>query len=81
MAPQARRVDVRGLVPCAPMEKILAALDDPATNGRVHAILDRDPIHLYPILEQRGFDWRVLVDDEDHFELLIYPAAGIQPSS
>ncbi len=76
MSPEARRVDVRGLEPCEPMEKILAALDDPVTDGRVHAILDRDPIYLYPILEQRGFDWRVLVDDQNHFELLIYPVSS-----
>jgi len=67
-------VDVRGLPPCEPMEQILRGLDALSPGQSLHAILDREPIYLYPILNERGFEWRVLVAADDRFELLIAAA-------
>lgn len=48
-------VDARGLEPPAPMVKILEALSALPALATVRARTDRRPIHLYPILEARGF--------------------------
>lgn len=74
MGSEAQRLDVRGLAPCEPMERILAGLEQLPRGGSLHALLDRDPVFLYSILEQRGFQWRVLVNEEDRCELLIHRA-------
>jgi uncharacterized protein (DUF2249 family) len=48
-------LDARGLEPPQPMVKILEALANSADGSAVRARTDRRPIHLYPILEARGF--------------------------
>jgi uncharacterized protein (DUF2249 family) len=48
-------VDARGLVPPQPMVKILEALSTLTNGGQVRARTDRRPVHLYPILDARGF--------------------------
>jgi hypothetical protein len=65
-------LDVRGLVPCEPMERILAALDRLGTGERLRAVLDREPLPLFPLLGQRGFDHRVACLDGARCELLIW---------
>jgi hypothetical protein len=47
-------VDVRGLVPPAPMVAILALIEGGAA-GPIIAHLDRDPVFLYPELADRGW--------------------------
>jgi uncharacterized protein (DUF2249 family) len=48
-------VDARGLEPPQPMVKILEALAALPDGAAVRAHTDRRPVHLYPILEARGF--------------------------
>jgi uncharacterized protein (DUF2249 family) len=48
-------VDARGLEPPQPMVKILEALSALPAGVALRAHTDRRPIHLYPILEARGF--------------------------
>lgn len=48
-------VDARGLEPPQPMVKILETLAKLPGNAAVRARTDRRPVHLYPILEARGF--------------------------
>jgi uncharacterized protein (DUF2249 family) len=48
-------VDARGLEPPQPMVKILEALTDLPGNAALNARTDRRPVHLYPMLEARGF--------------------------
>ena len=57
-----RAIDVRGLPPCEPMERILAACDA------------LQPGQLFPILARRGLAWRVLEVTDDRCELLVWPA-------
>lgn len=71
MAGRTHRVDVRGLPPCEPMERILAACDALAADESIHALVSREPLPLYPLLQQRGLVWQVLALDEDGCELLI----------
>ncbi|TAK99277.1 MAG: DUF2249 domain-containing protein [Verrucomicrobia bacterium] len=48
-------VDARGLEPPQPMVKILEALTSLPDDASLSARTDRRPVHLYPILEARGF--------------------------
>jgi len=48
-------VDARGLEPPQPMVKILEALASLSGGVELRARTDRRPIHLYPMLEARGF--------------------------
>ncbi len=52
-------LDVRGLVPCEPMARILAYLDGLPAGTRLCALLDREPLPLLPLLEQRGWAWQM----------------------
>ncbi|HLP75896.1 MAG TPA: DUF2249 domain-containing protein [Candidatus Paceibacterota bacterium] len=48
-------VDARGLEPPQPMVKILEALAALPDGAELRARTDRRPMHLYPMLEERGF--------------------------
>jgi len=48
-------VDARGLEPPQPMVKILEALTALPEGAALDARTDRRPIHLYPMLQARGF--------------------------
>lgn len=48
-------VDARGLEPPQPMVKILEALTTLPAGSSLRAHTDRRPVHLYPILQSRGF--------------------------
>lgn len=61
-------LDNRGLQPPEPMVRILSALSELEDGIELIAMMDRDPLLLYPELERRGFtsdirpeqDWFVL---------------------
>lgn len=63
-------IDNRGLEPPEPMVNILAALRGMADGDELLALMDRDPLLLYPELERRGFAWE-LADAGEYFELTI----------
>jgi uncharacterized protein (DUF2249 family) len=48
-------VDARGLEPPQPMMRILEAVEILPANSSIRAHTDRRPLHLYPLLEVRGF--------------------------
>lgn len=48
-------LDARGLEPPQPLIIILEALGRVTEGMELHVHTDRRPIHLYPLLEQRGF--------------------------
>ena len=48
-------VDTRGLEPPQPLVAILEALARLPAAGELRAQTDRRPLHLYPLLKQRGF--------------------------
>jgi hypothetical protein len=48
-------IDARGLEPPQPMVKILEALAMLPQGAGLRARTDRRPVHLYPILQSRGF--------------------------
>jgi uncharacterized protein (DUF2249 family) len=52
---QSLTVDARGLEPPEPLERILESLAGLPADGELLARTDRRPMHLYPLLEARGF--------------------------
>lgn len=54
-APGVVEVDARGLEPPQPMTRILEVLASLPGSATVRARTDRRPMHLYPLLEARGF--------------------------
>lgn len=52
-------IDVRGLPPPDPMVAILRLIDSGLT-GTVIAYLDREPVFLYPELEDRGWGYEIV---------------------
>lgn len=52
------QLDNRGLQPPEPMVRILAALGELGAGDQVVALMDREPLLLYPELERRGFTWQ-----------------------
>jgi hypothetical protein len=49
-------LDLRGLAPPEPLERMLAALATLGPGDCVHARFPREPLLLYPLLEQHGFE-------------------------
>ena len=58
--PDAVHVDVRGLAPPEPMVAILRLIDGNEAGPVVVAHLDREPIFLYPELDDRGWSHEIL---------------------
>jgi uncharacterized protein (DUF2249 family) len=50
-------IDNRGLEPPEPLVRILSALPGLDEGGELVALMDREPLLLYPELERRGFAW------------------------
>jgi uncharacterized protein (DUF2249 family) len=50
-------IDNRGLQPPEPMVRILEALSRLKAGETLEALMDREPLLLYPELERRGFAW------------------------
>lgn len=64
-------IDARGLEPPQPMIRILEALQSLPPDGELHALTDRRPIHLYPMLKLRGFHGETRPSDSDGFITVI----------
>jgi uncharacterized protein (DUF2249 family) len=60
-------LDTRGLAPPEPMVLILEALATLPSGSELHARTDRRPMHLYPMIEERGFRGETTpAPDHDH---------------
>lgn len=60
MASDALHIDVRGLQPPEPMLAILQLIDNEEVETPIIAHLDREPIFLYPELNERGWTFELL---------------------
>lgn len=58
--PDALHIDLRGLEPPEPMVMILRMLDGGEADGPLVAHLDREPIFLYPELDDRGWNHEIV---------------------
>ncbi len=50
-------IDNRGLDPPQPMVRILTAVRELGPGDEILALMDREPLLLYPELERRGMQW------------------------
>lgn len=57
-------LDVRDLPPPEPLKLTLETLADVEGNGVVVQVNDRVPQHLLPRLDDRGFDYETVADDD-----------------
>jgi hypothetical protein len=58
--PEAVHIDVRGLEPPEPMVEILRLIDHGEVDSVLIAHLDREPIFLYPELDDRGWNHEIM---------------------
>jgi hypothetical protein len=50
-------IDNRGLTLPEPMERVISALQTLRDEDELAALLDREPLLLFPELERRGYAW------------------------
>lgn len=64
-------VDGRWLEPPEPMERVLAAVELLPPGGRVRFLIHREPLPLYPILDQMGYRHQAHLMADGCYEILI----------
>jgi uncharacterized protein (DUF2249 family) len=67
-------LDVRGLEPPEPMERVLGALSALEPDEQLLMMIDRQPRPLYRILHNNGYAFRETLKPEGIFEILIWQA-------
>lgn len=61
--PQSETLDVRELPPPKPLQETMETLVDLGENAVLIQVNDRTPQHLFPKLEDRGFEFESVGDD------------------
>ncbi len=65
-------LDVCGLEPPEPLERVLDALSRMSKQQRLRMLIDREPRPLYRILDNNGFLYQVTPTDNYRYEILIW---------
>ena len=66
-------IDVRGLEPPEPLERIMALLDTLREGGSLRVKIDCRPLPLYRLLERNGFTFEERPGSDSLFEITIRP--------
>ncbi len=75
--PDARQIDVRWLEPPEPFERIVGALSTLARGERLRVLIHREPLPLFAMLRDNGYQYTALRCDDGTFEIFIWePEAG-----
>ena len=64
-------IDVCGLQPPEPLERVLEALSRLQPGQRLRMLIDREPRPLYGILERNGYTYDATLRDDYIYEILI----------
>jgi len=64
-------IDVRGLAPPEPFEKIMYALQTLPAGSVLQVLIHREPFPLYDVLRDSGYAWNTRMLAEDNFMILI----------
>lgn len=64
-------IDVRGLEPPQPLVDILQLIENSNDTETIKVIHDRDPVLLYPELEDRNWSWTEAPSPEGELHLLL----------
>lgn len=65
-------LDVCGLEPPEPLERVLDALSRLASGRRLRVVIGREPFPLYRILEKNGYAYQTRCREDYLFEVLIW---------
>ncbi len=71
-------IDVRGLEPPQPLVEIISLVESPDVGDTIVVLHDRDPLLLYPELEERGWDWKRLPSPEGELHLRLTRNKGAE---
>lgn len=64
-------LDLRGMFPPEPMERVLDALTMLAPGQQVRMLIDREPHPLYRILERNGYTFRCSEPEPGLYQVVI----------
>lgn len=64
-------IDVRGLAPPEPFEKIMHALQTLPAGTELQVLIHREPFPLYEVLRDSGYTWKTHALAEDSFRIVI----------
>ena len=67
-----RVLDVSELAPPEPFERVLAALETLAAGEYLRMLHRREPLLLYPWLQEHGFEWLTQPGRATEFEIIIW---------
>lgn len=67
-------LDVRGLPPCEPFERILAAVDALPSTETLEVLIHREPFPLYAWLAEHGFVHQTQAEADGVFRIRIHAA-------
>lgn len=67
-----KTLDVCGLRPPEPMERVLSALDAMPDGNRLRVLIDREPFPLYAILQRNGYRHRTEPVEDGRYEISIW---------
>ncbi len=76
-------LDVRGLPPCEPFDRIMAALDSLPAGEQLEVLIHREPFPLYDWLRERGWAWQVVREDfsgYEQFRITLFAATERPPA-
>ncbi|HJV85060.1 MAG TPA: DUF2249 domain-containing protein [Noviherbaspirillum sp.] len=65
-------LDVCGLEPPEPLERVLEALSELSSGRRLRVVIGREPFPLYRILEQNGYAHETRCREDFLYEVLIW---------
>jgi len=65
-------LDVRGMSPPEPIERVLDAIDDFVAGDRLKLIIDCHPVPLFRILENNGFAFQEVPGTDSVYEIAIW---------
>lgn len=69
-------LDVCGLEPPEPLERVLEALSSLKPGQRLRVIIPREPFPLFRILERNGYAWQSSCREDYLYEVLIWEKGG-----
>ncbi len=69
-------IDVRGLIPPQPMVEILSLLEKDKVRHSLIIYIDREPVNLYPELDERGWLHETTIIDADNYQISLSKQAN-----
>ncbi len=64
-------IDVRGLIPPQPMVAVLSLLESGKVPCCLMVHIDREPVNLYPELEERGWSHETSRVDDGYYQVKV----------